>query len=246
MFDSYEEIFMRRADRYQRAMAELPFARDAEFAAVAGPLGQGPGTVFDMPAGGGYLRRHLPPSWRYVAVEPTSHFIEQCPEDATAERILCHLEAVPRPDGAADAVVSLAGLHHVPDLGILFREFRRLLRAGAMLVIADVAEGSGPAAFLNGYVDAHNPAGHAGRFLAADLASILCPAGFAILSDAIVEVPWRFGGAAAAGAYCSDLFGIDGQPPLAVARALLEIVGGAGGEPFVVDWKLRRLVCRAI
>lgn len=246
MFDSYEEIFARRADRYEAAMAAFPRARDAEFAAVVDPIPTDARTIFDMPAGAGYLRAYLPAESHYVAVEPAAYFFERCPVDARAGRIQSPVEQVPIGDAAADVVVSLAGLHHAPDLGAIFREFRRLLRPGGTLIVADVSDGSKPDHFLNVYVHANNPMGHEGRFLGGQTVPLLEAAGFAILSDEEVRVPWRFANAGEAGAYCASLFGIEGPTAAEVASALRDIVGlsdEAGGV--CVEWSLRRLICRA-
>lgn len=245
MFDNYEAIFARRADSYQRAMADFPHARDAEFALVVDVLDPGPATVFDMPAGAGYLRAYLPADKRYVAVEPVGYFFDRCPTDPGAGRIQSPVEAVDAPDGSADAIVSLAGLHHAPDLLAIFRECHRLLRPGGMLVVADVAEGSPPDHFLNVYVHENNPTGHEGRFLDAATAPLLHEAGFRIIADALVPVPWRFAAAGDAGSYCTSLFGIEGRAPDEVAGAMTKIVGTvADAEGFRVDWSLRRIICR--
>ena len=163
MFDTYEEIFAARAGSYQHAMEMLPGARDREFLAMIEPLQGITGkTVCDMPAGGGYLHRHLPGDVRYVAVEPSETFIANCPTEPGCSALRAPIERVPLETGSVDHVVSLAGLHHCPDLGAVFREMRRLVRNGSTVVIADVEQGSGPAEFLNIYVDKHNPLGHRG------------------------------------------------------------------------------------
>jgi SAM-dependent methyltransferase len=245
MFDSYEQIFARRADRYRNAMAMCPQARDAEFLAVVAPLGDMAATVFDVPAGGGWLRRYLREGTRYVAVEPAESFFVECPEDRLAERIRSPIEAVPRPGGCADAIVSLAGLHHVADPGPAFGEMHRLLGDGGLLVIADVAAGTGPDRFLNGFVDANNPMGHEGRFLDAGTAAQLESAGFDLLDDALIAMPWRFDHPEQGGAYCADLFGIEGCSLVELTTALTDLVGaGQSASSFTVEWCLRRIVCR--
>jgi len=246
MFDSYEQIFARRADRYEAAMAAFPRARDAEFAAVVDPIPDDAGTIFDMPAGAGYLRAYLPAGRRYVAVEPAAYFFERCPTGDGAERIQSPVEQVPCPDGTTDVVVSLAGLHHAPDLGAIFRECRRLLRPGGTLIVADVSAGSKPDRFLNVYVHAHNPMGHEGHFLDAATRPLLEAAGFAVVADEDVTVPWRFADAGEAGAYCASLFGIEGVDAAQVAAALDEIVGMSPDTDGVcVNWSLRRIISRA-
>jgi SAM-dependent methyltransferase len=245
MFDSYEQIFARRADRYEQAMAMCPRARDAEFAAVIAPIEPGPRTVFDMPAGAGYLEAYLPADNAYVAVEPAGYFFDRCPDAGRSRRIRSGIDRVPSSDGKADAIVSLAGLHHAPDLSAIFAGFQRLLRPGGKLVIADVGAATAPARFLNGYAHANSAMGHEGRFLDAAVATLLERAGFALIDDGVIAVPWRFAHADQAGAYGADLFGIDGRSSAEVSAALAEIVG-VRAEPgaFTVDWCLRRIVCR--
>jgi len=81
MFDSYAEIFSRRAAEYHLAMTRYPEARDAEFLAVVEPLrGRDPGLVCDIPAGGGYLAAYLPDGMRYLGVEPAKDFLDASPK----------------------------------------------------------------------------------------------------------------------------------------------------------------------
>jgi SAM-dependent methyltransferase len=54
----------------------------------------------------------------------------------TVETRACDAEALPFEDGSFDLVVGHAVLHHLPDLGRAFGEFRRVLRPGGMIVFA--------------------------------------------------------------------------------------------------------------
>lgn len=71
MIQSYEQIFLKRADAYQKAMELFPNARDHGFQLAVDAAGIKSGeTVCDAPAGGGYLRAYLPGDiGRYLAVE---------------------------------------------------------------------------------------------------------------------------------------------------------------------------------
>jgi SAM-dependent methyltransferase len=246
MFDTYIDIFSRRADSYHEAMTRWPDARRAEFAAVLEPLTLPAGAVLcDLPSAGGYLRQWLPSDGiDYVAIEPSGHFFENCPEDDRARRLCCPIEAVALEDRSVDHVVSVAGLHHVPDLGPVFAEMARIVRPGGKVVIVEVDSGSRTARFLNGFVDAHNPAGHDGRFLDAGTAGLLEHAGLRIQDDAAVLPPWSFGSPVEMGAFCTLLFGMQGVSPIEVADALdvqFERCDGPGA--INIAWPLRRLIC---
>ena len=245
MFDSYAEIFAERGAAYHRAMAECPNARDAEFLAVLEPLAGRGGLLCDMPSGGGYLAAHLPGGMGYVGVDPSEDFVRACP--AGVECIQSSITDVPLGDGAADAVVSLAALHHEPDLPAAFREMRRLLKAGGRAVIADGATGTKVAGFLNGFVNEHNPMGHVGVFFDELTAGLIEDAGFTITDDALVEMPWQFDSMEEAGAFCRQLFWMPELNADEVAAAMNREIGFdlIDGRPHL-RWALRRIVCDAV
>jgi SAM-dependent methyltransferase len=247
MFDTYEEIFAARAESYQQAMEALPRARDREFMAVVEPLGDIAGKILcDMPAGGAYLRRHLPQDVHYIAVEPSEIFIAHCPTAPGCSAVRGPIERVPLDTGSTDCLVSLAGLHHCPDLVAVFREMRRLVRDGGTIVIADVEQGTRPALFLNGYVDAHNPLGHRGTFLDDAIPLLLRDAGLVPVEDALIEIPWSFDNARQAGAYCGALFGIEGVSADGIGAAMEAMLGLCRGPgTYNLRWELRRLICSA-
>lgn len=247
MFDTYDEIFARRAHSYQEAMVDRPRARRREFEAAverAGPLS---GRVLcDIPAGGGYLYGYLPPDLgTYLAIEPTIHFVSCCPRALNAGRLRASIEALPLAGAVADVVVSLAGLHHIPDKVAAFREMRRIVKPGGIVVVADAEEGTGAARFLNGFVHGHSGMGHEGVFLGPSSTDDLVAAGLTVEKDELVTVPWEFEDRAAMGAFCRSLFGVDRASVAEVAKGVEDIVG-VGEDPRGVHmaWQLRYLVCR--
>jgi SAM-dependent methyltransferase len=245
MFDTYSEIFEQRGAAYHGAMAACPHARDAEFLAVLEPLAGRTGLLCDMPSGGGYLAAHLPPGMRYVGVDPSNDFIHACPEGV--DRIKADIAQVPLGDGSVDAIVSLAALHHEPDLSAVFREMRRLVKSGGRAVIADAAVDMAPARFLNGFVNKNNPMGHDGHFLDDQTAGLIEAAGFAIIDDALVDMPWVFDSLAEAGEFCRQLFWMPALDAGAVADAMYREIGFdvVDGRPHL-RWALRRIVCDAV
>lgn len=245
MFDTYSEIFAERGTAYHAAMAACPQARAAEFTAVLEPLAGRSGLLCDMPSGGGYLAGRLGPEWRYVGVDPSEDFVRACPTGV--ECVQAPIATAPLANGSADAVVSLAALHHEPDLPAVFREMRRLLNGGGRMVIADVAAGTPVAIFLNGFVDANNPMGHDGHFLDERTAGLIEEARFTVLDDALVEMPWSFASLAEAGAFCRQLFWMPNLSAEDVAEAMDREIGFdlVDGRPHL-RWSLRRIVCDAV
>lgn len=243
MFDTYAEIFAQRAAEYHYAMRTWPRARDAEFRCVIEPLRDAPeGLVCDMPSGGGYLADYLPSGMSYLAVDPASGFFVEW--EQPLQRLTAEITSVPLADQSVEHIVSLAGLHHEPGLLAVFREMRRLVRPGGRVVLADVAAGTPPATFLNGFVDRNNPMGHEGHFLDVGTADLLREAGLSVLADETVDVPWQFDDRAAAGDFCRNLFGMTGLDADAVAEAMGQEIGFEENEGGVrLKWTLRRLVC---
>lgn len=244
MFDTYAEIFAERAREYDFAMTSWPKARNAEFRAVLEPLrGATDGLVCDMPSGGAYLQKHLAAGMRYIAVDPASGFFKG-PIDA--QWVRAEISNVPLPDKSVDYIVSLAGLHHEPSLPAVFEEMRRLLRPDGIGVIADVAAGTPPAIFLNGFVDTHNPLGHDGHFLDASLGDLLRDAGFKVLEDELVHTPWEFPTLRDAGEFGRHLFGVMALTPDEVSNELERAIGCGQESGMVrVEWVLRRVTIRA-
>jgi SAM-dependent methyltransferase len=226
-------------------MAECPTARGAEFRAVLDPLTGRSGLLCDMPSGGGYLASYLPVGWHYLGVDPSPDFVRACP--VGVECVQASVARVPLAAGTADAVVSLAALHHEPDLPAVFGEVRRILQAEGRAVICDVAVGTPVANFLNGFVAANNPMGHDGHFLDERAAGLIEDAGFRIASDELVDMFWEFESLAEAGAFCRQLFWMPRLSADEVAEAMEREIGFAAidGRPHL-RWALRRIVADAV
>ena len=245
MFDTYAEVFDKRAGDYDGAMRRSPRAREAEFRAVLEPLRDAsPGLIYDMPSGGGWLADHLAPAFDYLAINPAPDFFIEWPE--ARRKLLAEITDVQLANGSADYIVSLAGLHHEPSLANVFREMRRLLRPGGRIVIADVAVDTPPARFLNGFVAENCPTGHAGRFLDEHTATALEAPGFVVVDDRLMNVPWSFDSFDEAGEFCRQLFGMAalsvGETVSAIDRELGFDVDD--GRPRLC-WILRRIVADA-
>ena len=243
----YRATFAERGGAYDDAMGSEPQARDEEFAFVLGLADPSPPCrLLDAPAGGGYLAEHLPTGVEYVALESASSFAARC-----RDRGLTVIEddiSAPSVAGATfDAVVSVAGVHHESDLSAVLAAWRRLLRPGGRVVVADVAQGSDVATFLDGFVGVFNTSGHAGHYLGADLATLAEQAGFDAPRVVDGAYHWWFADEHALGRYCRRLFGLDGvtdEEIVEAARHRLGIDVAPDGR-VGLRWGLRAVVAAA-
>lgn len=253
MRTAYGKAFAIRGNRYERSMARNPDVRRDEFAALVQRLRPEPGeSILDAPSGGAYLRGYLPAAVHYIAVDEAPDFHAACgarslPGD---QALLAPCQAVPLPGATVDAVCSLAGLHHLPDRAPVYAEWFRVLRPGGRVVLADVAEGTAVAGFLNGFVDRYNTEGHDGRFLCGLDEAALREAGFEDVTCEDVHYHWWFRDPEHVTDFCLDLFGLD---RVGAAGALCRTLerelclgrdagGGPGGAAgWRLPWSLRYL-----
>jgi hypothetical protein len=124
MFQSYEQIFSKRADAYQKAMALYPAAREREFqlAVEFADIKSGD-IVCDAPSGGGYLRSYLPDEiQRYLAVETAPDFTSHCPMGERSRIVLSPLVNIANENNSVDVCINLAGSHHLENKPAFFRE----------------------------------------------------------------------------------------------------------------------------
>lgn len=242
-FQTYEEIFAARADLYHGAMELAPKARDREFGLILEQAPVEPGmTLIDMPAGGGYLLDYLPKGVHYIAVETAPYFLARCPTGPGTERHLSQLNSLPFEDGSADYAVSMAALHHEPDVSGVFREVCRVLKPGGRFVAADVEAGSPTGIFLNGFVAAHNSMGHDGAFFNAATRAFLGQAGLEILSDRQIDFTWRFSSEDEMGQFAKSLFGLDKATVPTVIQGIGDILGyESDAEGVAMNWRLTYL-----
>lgn len=229
-------------------MARWPSARDEEFAfaidlarPVAGER------VLDVPAGGGYLADRLPEGVDYLALETASSFASLC-RTRGLDVVEAPLDGSTLPANSVDVVVSVAGVHHEADLAALLMAWRRLLRHGGRVVVADVALDSAVALFLDGFVGRHNVVGHEGTFLGPDLRSIAARAGYHDVDVVDADYRWRFDDEDALGRYCAALFGLSGCTVADVVEAARQGPGIESSPDGSVSlrWGLRGLVARSL
>ncbi len=245
MFQTYEQIFSKRADAYQKAMELYPAAREREFRLTVERAGVKSGDVIcDAPSGGAYLRGYLPEDIQhYLAVETAPDFTGHCPMGEHDRVILSPLDNIAIENDSVDVCINVAGSHHLQDKSKFFREVARILKPGGRFIIADAETGTRVDRFLNEFVHQHNSMGHEGIFLDGTTADEISACGLQIHSDEIIKIPWSFETRADMGIYCKLLFGIDLAEPESVARGIEDILGYMAGPGKInLAWSLRFIV----
>lgn len=239
---SYETIFAARGSRYDRAMQRWPDARAEDFLVPLAWLAPTAGeTVLDVPAGGGYLARHLPAGCRWLGHEPCAGFGAAASGPPAAE-----LLPLPCQDVSVDAAISIAGVHHLDDKRPLYRELRRVVRPGGRLLLADVHEDSAVARFLDGFVGCHNTTGHSGHYLGPRTLAELDGAGWRVRRAERVGLAWLFDDRAALVAFCRMLFDMPAVPDAELLGAVDRVLGcRARGGRVAMAWELFLVLAEA-
>jgi SAM-dependent methyltransferase len=201
---NYEDIFAVRGSRYDVAMQNYPNARNEEFAQVIDSLKITSGMVIaDIPAGGGYLKAYLPKTIKYLPYDPCKSFNNH--HQVTHKTSLLPL---PWPNESVDIAISLAGIHHLNEKKSFFSELYRITKPTGRIILSDVAHGSKPAKFLDGFVDLHNGTGHQGTYFDESSIKELAGIGWIINSNQINEFHWKFANRKDMVNFCHDLFDI--------------------------------------
>jgi ubiquinone/menaquinone biosynthesis C-methylase UbiE len=94
-------------------------------------------TVVDVGAGTGAFASAFN-DWfdvSVLAVEPSAAMRAYIPRTSAIQVFAGDATALPLPDESADAAWLSLVIHHIPDLGLAAREIRRVLRAGAPVLI---------------------------------------------------------------------------------------------------------------
>ncbi|MEO1135784.1 MAG: methyltransferase domain-containing protein [Pseudomonadota bacterium] len=226
----YADIFNDRGKLYHKAMKQAPNARDAEFKNLfaANAVGKN-SVVVDVPAGGGYLKKFLPPGCRYHPLEITHAFgVTDIPVVAWEDRW---------PIPPADDVICLAALHHYEDHESAIARLLRAAKPGGVLHIADVRENSSVSEFLDGFVGQYNGYGHDGNYFSNRKESL--PFSNQVIHISFKECPWRFANEAEMITFSRMLFGLQGVTDNDIKKALSETVGfSSNADHIELHWAL--------
>lgn len=234
----YEEIFNQRGTSYHLAMEKYPHARDEEFLAAARRLiQQKNSTILDLPAGGGYLQKHLKKGVNYIAYDFSGEFNDN------HQRIKkCREGKIDLPDESVDEIVSLAAFHHIVAREEFYAEMNRILKPGGRLILGDVVSGGKLDRFLNGFLDQWNSMGHNGRFIEDKDFRDISRTGFN-LNFETEQYLWNFDTKQDAIDFFRLLFCLDLKPSdQEVIEAFLEL-GVSENNGYSIAWELGFITC---
>lgn len=222
----YADIFEKRGFDHDQAFTLYPQACEDECRAILSLAAPKPGdTLLDVPSAGGFLTTHLSiEGIQIIAVDPSPVLQALCARRISSS-YLAPLNKLPIETGTVDVVVCLAGLHHETGLPKVFQEFRRVVRPSGRLAIAEVAEGSNVANFLNGFVDQYNSMGHQGVFWNSGCTTMLEAAGWNVMHNEPAQYHWRFEDRASLVHCLALMFGIDLATPDQIFDAVTALLG---------------------
>jgi len=239
----YSDIFALRGQLYHQAMQRFPDARAQEFQAVIAEADIATNTtVVDFPAGGAYISRYLD-DVNLIGLEVSQIFVDLAKEQRQ-NVVLCTNDYFPLETASADRVVSIAGLHHIHDKGVVFAEMRRLLKPTGRLVVADIAEDSYVRQFLDVFVDRYSDTGHSGWYFGKSTRSQLEDAGFNIVGDKRLNYFWCADDIEQLAQFCRLLFGMVRADTATVAQGIHDYLGmQQSGNQASLNWQLHCFTC---
>lgn len=204
--------------------------------------------VLNISAAGNSLRSHPSRPLRLLPCESIDYVEGEIDAAFAASFAVPFLSrsSFPYEDGSFDVVFSIAGLHHFSQehRAEIYRECRRVLRKGGLLVIGDVRCGSPQAEFLNGFVDTHAPGGHKGLFFEhGGQDEAVLQTVFECIQQSDEHYPWEFDSHLHRTLFCHKLFRL--QSTIEQTADELRRVFGVGEFDSSLPWMLTYFVAVA-
>lgn len=240
----YQKHFDIRGLDYHQAMELFPEIRDLEFRQLFDGIDISSfQTVIDLPSGGSYLAPYLPKECRIIALDPATGF-----HGAKESVQPVSFEELELPQNAADAVVTLAAMHHLEDPSPFLENVRESLKKDAVHLIGDVRVDSPIAHFLDDFCGENNGMGHKGYFLPDSSANFgPLPEGLVIERYETIAFPWKAQELSHMVRFCRGLFGLIHLDDRTLEEGLKSYLNlRKEKDSFVIDWELIYLRLRKI
>lgn len=139
-----------------------------------------------------------------------------------------------------DAVLSIAGIHHLTDQEQLqfIVATRQVLRRGGRLLMVEVTSESSTSRFLDTFVGRYTPTGHTGNYLKDDFVGVLSQAGYQRITRKTIVHEWIFAHEEHLYIWMTKLFGIRVSKPV-LLRHVRDLLGmRRSGNGLKIDWRL--------
>jgi SAM-dependent methyltransferase len=245
MFDTYQQIFDKRAHSYHKAMRDFPQARKAEFGWVVHYLNLKAGDVLcDVPSGGGYLQGFVSEKQCFFnSIETSLCFASYNVDGPLNKTYVCSFEHLALENQSVDCLVCLAALHHVDNRPQVFAEFRRVVTPQGKILIVDVEEASNTGNFLNIFVNKYNSMGHRGQFIDKQLINMIRNE-FSVISCKSHHFRWVFDNEQAMISFCRGLFGLDKATDSDIMQGIKAYLAPKYKTNHVsLEWRLIYILC---
>jgi SAM-dependent methyltransferase len=200
--------------------------------------------VVELGTGQGFgttsLLKRLAPDGLIHGIDASTHMLGHALEDPRLLRHVGALDQLELPAGSVDFAFSIAAFHHIPNKWLMLAELNRVLKAGARILIIDVAHDTPAQRCFDYIVRPYCSSGHDADFLDAAWASVLAErAGLCLESVSIADTDWVYDSEAQMTEYARDLFAL--QIPTSRVRKLIDRWLGpsrqASGQ-WVLPWSL--------
>jgi hypothetical protein len=145
------------------------------------------------------------------------------------------------PSNYFDAVLSIAGIHHLTDheqLKFLIAT-KRVLTTNGCLLMVEVKDHSPTSRFLDEFVGKHTATGHVGNYLKDNFVSTVALAGYANINREKVTHEWVFANTDYMIAWMSTFFGLAGVSRKTLLDQVENILGvNEKDKTLTVNWEL--------
>jgi SAM-dependent methyltransferase len=160
----YIQSFKERYKKYLYAVDTYPNVMENELKIACEMMQiENNNVILNIPAAGTDLRKYIYEENKNNIIY---HEFETSPDFSSLGYKLCSYDNIPLENNTVDRIIVLASFHHVSieERPKIYREFKRIMKDNALLVIGDVIKDSKQDKWLNEFVNKWNSRGHKGIF----------------------------------------------------------------------------------